>query len=326
MNWSGPVVCSAVLWLREFIGAQDRSTVWKKKFHATVLLRGPTASRAQRAKIPLPRRRISIPMRSLTLTSLYAAAVGLLLNGCTIYSGGLQTAGAESKPKVILVSDFTFSSDVVAIDRGYAARLERKVGTYPTHERRPRTTERVNDEIVATIVASLREAGLEAQPGSEDSVTLNQSALVVSGGLRPGETVTAKNKNSFGFGAGRGHVAAAVNASLFSSGSKRQVLAFDVEPSAKREPAVPPKVAAARNAEIAGIVASTGSLNERLSPDVEAAARRLGHAIADRVLVYAREHGWLSPAGQGVAEAQQKNNADNPSEAAPEPGVERPGT
>src|SRR5512144_142078 len=158
-------------------------------------------------------------MRLLTLTGVGAIA-GLFLGGCTI-SGGLQPglAGTE-KPKAILISDFTFASDVVAIDRGYTARLERKVGTYPTHERRQRTTERVNDEIVATVVATLREAGLEAQPGAEDAVTLSQSALVVSGGLRPGEPVTAKNKNSFGFGAGRGHVAAAVSASLFSSGSR----------------------------------------------------------------------------------------------------------
>lgn len=269
-------------------------------------------------------------MRSLTLTSFCSAAAGLLLGGCTIYNGGLQTrvAGAEPKPKIILVSDFTFSSDVVAIDRGYTARLERKVGAYPTHERRQRTTERVNDEIVATIVAGLREAGLEAQPGAEDAVTLDQSAFVVSGSLRPGEPVTAKNKNSFGFGAGRGHVAAAVNASLFSAGSKRQVLTFDAEATAaRREPAVPPKVAAARNAEIAAIVASTGSPNERLSPDVEVAARRLGRAIADRVLVYAKEQGWLSPPGPAVAEAQPPtSNADNPPEDAPGAGTEKPGT
>jgi hypothetical protein len=150
----------------------------------------------------------------------------------------------------------------------------------------------------------------------------------VSGGLRPGEPVTAKNKNSFGFGAGRGHVVAAVSASLFSSGSRRQVLTFDVEPTAaRREPAVPPKVAAARNAEIAGAVASTGSPNERLSPDVEVSARRLGRAIADRVLVYAKEQGWLAPPGQGVAEAPvPKNSSDNPPESAPESGAERPGT
>ncbi len=269
-----------------------------------------------------------MPMRSSTLPSFCGALAGLLLSGCTVYSG-LQTgaAGTEPKPRVVLVSDFTFTSDVVAIDRGYTARLERKVGTYPTHERRQRTTERVNDEIVATIVASLRESGLEAQPGAEDAVTLDQSALVVSGSLRAGEPVTAKNKNSFGFGAGRGHVVAAVNASLFSSGSKRQLLTFDVEPAAaRREPAVPPKVAAARNAEIAGIVASTGSPNERLSPDLEVAARRLGRAIADRVLVYAKDQGWLAPPGQGAAETAPKGNADNPPEDAPGAGSERPGT
>jgi hypothetical protein len=270
-----------------------------------------------------------MPIRSPILTGFVVAFTGLPLGGCTIYSG-LQTgaAGIEPKPRVVLVSDFTFASDVVAIDRGYTARLERKVGTYPTHERRQRTTERVNDEIVATIVISLREAGIEAQPGAEDAVTLDQSALVLSGGLRPREPVTAKNRNSFGFGAGRGHVVAAVSASLFSAGSKRQVLTFDVEPTAaRREPAVPPKVAAARNAEIAGVVASTGSPNERLSPDVEGPARRLGRAIADRVLVYAKEKGWLAPPGQGGAEVSApKSNTDNPPQSAPESGVERPGT
>jgi hypothetical protein len=270
-----------------------------------------------------------MPVRLSDLTGLFLALAGLLLGGCTVYTG-LQSgvAGAEPKPKIILVSDFTFSSDVVAIDRGYTARLERKVGAYPTHERRQRTTDRVNDEIVATIVVSLREAGLKAQPGAEDAVTLDQSALVVSGGLRPGEPATAKNKNSFGFGAGRGHVVAAVNASLFSAGSKRQVLAFDIEPTAaRREPALPPKVGAARNAEIAAILASAGSPIERLSPDVEVPARRLGHAIADRILTYAKDQGWLAPPGQGAAEASPpKSNADDQPESAPASDPGRPGT
>ncbi|HET8545974.1 MAG TPA: hypothetical protein VFL68_15885 [Pseudolabrys sp.] len=257
-------------------------------------------------------------MRLLTLTGVGAIA-GLFLGGCTI-SGGLQPglAGTE-KPKAILISDFTFASDVVAVDRGYTARLERKIGTFPTHERRQRTNERVNDEIVATIVASLKEAGLEAQPGAEDSLTLAQSALVVSGSLRPGEPITAKNRNSFGFGSGRGHVVAAMSASLFSAGGKRQVLTFDAEP-AKREAAVPPKVAAAHNAAIAAVVASAGGSTERLSPDVEVPARRLGRAIADRVLAYAKEQGWLTPPA-----AEPAPPGPPPSEP-PEPVPERPGT
>jgi hypothetical protein len=267
--------------------------------------------------------------RSLPLKVLQLTAAALLLSGCTVYNG-LQSGAAatEPKPKIVLVSDFTFASDVVAVDRGYTARLERKIGTYPAHERRQRTTERVNDEIVATIVAGLREAGLEAQPGSEDAVTLDQSAFVVSGNLRPAEPVTAKNKNSFGFGAGRGHVVATVSASMFSAGSKRQVLTFDAESTAaKREPAVPPKVAAGRNAEIAAILASMGSPNERLSPDVEVQARRLGRAIADRVLAYARDKGWLAPAGQGIAGASPpRSDADNETEGSPASVSEAPKT
>lgn len=262
-------------------------------------------------------------MFSRTLTGAALTIASLMLAGCTI-SGGAQSGvgGGDPKPEVVLVSDFAFSSDVVAIDRGYTARLERKIGAYPTHERRQRTAERVNDEIVATVIASLREAGLEAQAGGEDMLTLDQSALVVSGSLRPSEPVTAKNKNSFGFGSGRGHVTAAMKASLFSSGRKRQLLTFDAEP-AKGEPALAPKVAAARNAAIAGVLASTGGPNERLSTDVETTARRLGRAIADRVIVFARQQSWLASPGQTTAgPPPAKDSLPENAETAPE----RPGT
>jgi|SRR5690242_18304952 hypothetical protein len=259
-------------------------------------------------------------MRLLVVTGVVSVAA-LLMGGCAI-SGGLQPGVASAeRPRTILISDFTFASDVVAVDRGYTARLERKIGAYPAHERRQRTNERVNDEIVATIVATLREAGLEAQPGSEDSLTLAQSALVVSGNLRPGEPVTAKNRNSFGFGSGRGHVVAAMTGSLFSPSGKREVLNFDAGP-AKREASGPPKVAAARNTAIAGVVVSIGGASERLSPDVEVPARRLGGAIADRVLAYAKEQGWMTPP---AAEPAPVAPALPPSEPA-EPAPERPGT
>jgi hypothetical protein len=231
-------------------------------------------------------------MRPISITGVIGA---LALAGCAV--GSLQTGlGLQSKPNVVLISDFTIASEVVLIDRGYTARLERKVGAIPAHQRRQRTTERVNDEIVATIIVSLREVGLDARSGSEDTLTLDQSALVMSGNLRPSVPVTEKNKNSIGFGAGRGHVAAVMTGSLFASGGKREALTFNAEATApKREPAVPPKVAAARNAAIASIIAAGGGSTERLSPDVEAPARRLGRAIADRILAFAKEQGWLEP-------------------------------
>jgi len=222
--------------------------------------------------------------------------VALALAGCTA-TGGLQTGLAGNKPNVVLISDFTIASDVVPIDRGYTARLQRKVGSIPAHQRRQRTTERVNDEIVATVIVTLREAGLDARSGGEETLTLDQSALVISGNLRPSVPVTEKNKNSIGFGTGRGHVVAVMTGSLFSSGGKREVLSFNAETTApKRESPLSPKVAAAHNAAIASVIAAGSGSTERLSPDVEAPARRLGRAIADRVLAFAKEQGWQEPA------------------------------
>ena len=53
--------------------------------------------------------------------------------------------------------------------------MDRNGSNFPILERKRRTLARVNDEIVATIVATLREAGLDAQPGSEEALTLNDA-------------------------------------------------------------------------------------------------------------------------------------------------------
>src|ERR1041385_1480716 len=189
--------------------------------------------------------------RHFTLSAAFLTC--LLAAGCAGL-GGLQSG--LSKPRTVVVSDFTFAPEVAVIDRGYTARLERKIGPYPTHERGQRTSARVNDEIVAAIVVHLREGGLDARPGGEDTLTLDQTALVLAGSLRPAEPVTDKTKNSFGFGPGRGRVVAAMNATLFSSAGRRELQSFNVGPlAARRVPPVPPKVATARNAAIATIVA-----------------------------------------------------------------------
>jgi len=239
------------------------------------------------------------------LMPLNMTLIALVVAGCTA-TGALQSgiSGVQSKPNIVLVSDFTVASEIVVIDRGYTARLERKVGAYPTHERRQRTIDRVNDEIVATIIVTLREGGLDARNGSEDTLTLDQNAFVVTGNLRPSEPVTEKNKNSIGFGSGRGHVVAAVSGSLYSAGGKHDLLTFNVESAGKRESPVSAKVAAARNAAIASVVAANGGSTERLSPDVEAPARRVGRAIGERLLGYAKEQGWLEQ--PAVAEARPK--------------------
>jgi hypothetical protein len=224
----------------------------------------------------------------------------LALAGCANTGGTNGLFGeAATRPKTILVADFVVSPEVEAIDRGFSARMDRNGINYPILERKRRTLARVNDEIVASIVATLREAGLEAQPGNEEGLTFNDQAAVVSGRLRAGDQGKPAKNQQIGFGAGRGGVAADMTVSYFSGGGKKQLLAFSADGKGAGKPPAG-KQAAARNAAIATVL--TAEKTEKLSPDVEAQARQLGRAVGEKVVAFAKEQGWLEkPAG---AEAQ----------------------
>jgi hypothetical protein len=221
-----------------------------------------------------------------------ACAAALLLAACANSGIGGLSADKAARPKTIVVTDFVFGTDVAAIDRSFTARLERKIGAFPTFERKQRTNERLNDEIVASIVATLREAGLEAQPGSEDGLSLKDDVVVVSGTLRAADPAAGK-KNLVGFGSGRGGVIADMTVSTFSSFGKRQLLSFAIDAPSGRKAATG-KTAAAFNAAIADSLVAAKAAPEKLSPDVEAQARSFGGATGDKVVAYARGQGWVT--------------------------------
>ena len=228
----------------------------------------------------------------------------LLLAGCAestlTQSGGLVGSGGGSpKPKAVVVSDFVMSPDIAVIDRGFTTRLERKIGAFPTHERKQRTLERVNDEIVATIVATLRESGLDAQPGSEEGLSLSESAILVTGKLRPSDA--AAQKNDAGIGGGKSGVVADMSLSSFGGFGKRQLLAFTAEAAGGKQ--ATGKQAAAFNGLVAEALASNKAAPEKLSPDVEAAARRIGRGAGDKIVAYGRTQGWFGTAEELAAAA-----------------------
>jgi hypothetical protein len=242
----------------------------------------------------------------------------LTLAGCANTGNGGLFGGASTRPKTIMVSDFVLSSDVAVVDRGYTARLERKIGSFPTFERKPRTIERVNDEIVAAVVATLREAGLDAQPGNEDSLTLSDEALLVTGRIRPANLREIAKGKPVVFGNGR--VSADMTVSTFSSHGKKQVLAFTADMAGAGKPPAG-KLAAARNAGIAEALAAQKSPPEKLSPDIEASARQLGRVVGEKIVAYAKSQGWLEkPEG---TEAQQEQPVVMPP---PRPEPDKPAT
>jgi hypothetical protein len=228
-------------------------------------------------------------------------AAALLVSGCvegTTGVSGTMTRGPSSpKPKTIVVSNFVVSPDVLLIDRGYTARLERKHGAFPTHERKPRTMDRVNDEIVAAMVATLREAGLEAQPGAEEGLSASSNAVVVSGRLRASDGNAKKNEARIGDG--KSNVIADMTVSTFSTLGKRELTSFSASADAKLPSG---RAAASSNAAIAGVLASVEGSSEKLSPDVESASRKIGRAAGEKILAYAKTQGWLEqPAAVEVA-------------------------
>lgn len=236
---------------------------------------------------------------------IFACAALLVLAGCaesTLTQSGAfggSSGGSSARPKTIIVTDFVISPDLQIVDRGFTARLERKIGAFPTHERKQRTIERVNDEIVAALVATLRESGLEAQPGSEEGLSLSDSTVVVSGKLRPSDA--AAKKNDAGIGGGKGGTVADMSLSSFSGFGKRQLLAFNAEPAGGK--LATGKQAAAGNALIAEALAANKAAPEKLSPDVETAARRIGRSAGDKVVAYGKTQGWFSGgAEEGAAD------------------------
>lgn len=245
-------------------------------------------------------------------------ALALLLAGCAGNQLGSLTGGSTApKPKSVAVSDFVFSQEVVAVDRGYTARLERKIGEYPTFERKQRTLERVNDEIVATIVVTLREAGLEARAANEDTLTLNDDALLITGRLR-GADPRAKPE-SIGFGSGRSGVVADMSLSQWSNGGKRELSTFAVEPPKK-----PGATPAARNAAIMAAVGSGGTPAEKLSPDVETPARAIGRAVGEKIVAYARGQGWVEKAPEAPPPEPKPTRAQRPRPQVPKPAQAQP--
>jgi len=256
---------------------------------------------------------------------LIAFGVGLAaLGGCA--TGGGMFGDTSVKPKTVVVTDFIAAPEVDAIDRGFSARMDRNGTNYPILERKRRTLARVNDEIVATIVVTLREAGLEAQPGSEEALTLADKAAVVSGRLRGGEEGDTKRKKPFGFGPGHIDAVADMTVSYAAGGSRKTLTAFTVEAKEASKPPGGKKEATARDAEIAAVLAAEHD-TVKLSPDVEAQARRLGRAVGEKVVAYAKEQGWIAAPAMAEEATEQQVKMPEPKPAQkPKPRPDKPAT
>lgn len=230
---------------------------------------------------------------------LFICSIALAVAGCA-NSGAERTpasvGGTPSRPKMALVYDLVFAPDVVVDDREFTARLERQIGDLAVSKQI--IAKRVNAEIVATIVTTLRdEGGFNAQPSSEEDLTLKDGALVITGQVRALDQGNRPQRAPVDFGTGGG-VVADMTVSRVSEGAKKQLFVFTAQAQNGRlfGAAMTGPAAAARNAAIAAALAAESAPDVKLSPGMEARARGLGRAVADKIIAYAVQQSWVNKA------------------------------
>lgn len=219
----------------------------------------------------------------------------LLLGACaqtTVHNMSVVGSAGFVRPEAIVVSDFSFSSDTVLLDRGFAAQLKRKMGKVSPEQLREQLAARVSREIASAAVTAFRDAGFIANRGGEDAVAADRPALVMTGNVRTIDQGNRTRRNVVGFGAGKSQVAADIVVTHHSQGTKKEALAFVVEAESGRRPG---GIVTGPAGAVASRVA--GAVSDKLSAEVEAEARRIGKAAAHRVIEFATEQGWRAKPG-----------------------------
>jgi hypothetical protein len=228
----------------------------------------------------------------------FICLISLAVAGCannSMQETQSPVGNAPPRPQTVLVNDLVFSPDVAVVDRAFAARLESKLGTMTNDIVKSITAKRVNDEIVATIIVLVGAAGLNARPGGREELTPKKGPLVVTGRLHAADQSNRNQRNPVGFGTGSS-VVADMTVSEISEGAEKQLLTFTAQAGSGRQPgaAITGPAVPALNAAIATVLGAKSAPDVNLSPDVEAQARGLGRAVAEKIVAYAGQQGWAT--------------------------------
>ncbi|MGA2894389.1 MAG: hypothetical protein ABSE22_16100 [Xanthobacteraceae bacterium] len=256
-------------------------------------------------------------------STLFVGLVALAAAGCTGTGGPDAPASVGDmvpRPRTLLVNELDFAADLAVVDRELDARLEKKFGGDVTGDViKSLAARRVNDEIVATVIALLRAVGLNAQPGYRDQPAPKGGAVVVAGEVHAVDQGKRPERGPVGFGTGS-TIVAEMTMSQISEGPEKQLLTFTVQAPSGRQ-SDPLVVGPAADAAITTVIAAKSSPDVSLSPEVAASARGLGRAIADKILAFAAQQGWqLKPALAPAADSRPANKKpENSSVAAVRP-------
>ncbi len=261
---------------------------------------------------------------------LFICLISLAVAGCasnSVQQASSPAGSAPSRPQTVVVNDLVFAPDVAVFDRDFGVRLESKLGTMTGDVVKAITAKRVDDEIVATVVVLVGTAGFNARQAKPDEVP-PKNALIINGRVQAPDQNNRQPRNPVSFGIGSS-IVADMTLSQISEGGEKQLLAFTAQAGSGRQPG-----GAALSAAIATVLAAKSAPDVNLSPSVEAEARGLGRAIADKIIAYAEQQGWATksyspaqfeetkpatnrPDRRPVAAARQADSSATPNNAVP---------
>jgi hypothetical protein len=199
----------------------------------------------------------------------------------------------DGKPDSVVVGAIVVPAGVVSMDASVAAKLRRRVNNEDAATARQRLTSEVSAVLTQRVVERLTRAGLPATSGISTMQRADSRTLLIDGTVAEINEGNRMKRNVIGFGAGKSEVSADIMVSMADSAGRHKLLTFRAEADSGRKPgavATAP-VSAARGVAVAG--AAVGVASEKLRADVEALARNLGDAIADKVVEYAVTQGWI---------------------------------
>lgn len=209
-----------------------------------------------------------------------ALAFGLAACGSTPQSSGPSVL---EKPTKIFVSALESTSELPTIDPASAARLKKELPGLTDDAAQIELVRRFTATVGESMVATLRSGGLDAMPGAGERMQASDIGLLINGKLRGAEPAAANPQQRK---PGGNRIAVEFTLTYFlNTETSQTVLTFttDGESTGQAAPATPAR----------GVAPPAGP---RLSPDVDASARRIGRSAGERVLAFAAEKGWLKGA------------------------------
>ncbi len=229
---------------------------------------------------------------------LTAAAVLMLLAGCTQSSSQLDTAAALPRPQVIVVEDFAVAPGEVQLDPGISGTIDETLRGNTLPPRTPEEREigrKVANALAEKLVIEIRDLGFPAQRGAGLPAGYT-TGLAITGQFIGVDQGNRAERVAIGLGAGRSDVR--VRTQVFDVGPSGRSLADEIEVDAKS--GLQPGMAETMGAgALAGhLVASTlisGGLqaaDESLGASVVADADRAAKGIAKQLAVFFGEQGW----------------------------------